>query len=130
MKKKILIIDDSLPILNSLRMLLEMHHYDVEITQNGAYFLEHHHALPDIVLTDYHIPGMDDCSIINHLKQNDRLKHIPVILMSGDIDIEKRSNLLGANDFISKPFNLDDLLNKIEIFTSSLPHSAPKTYCS
>ena len=100
-------------------MLLEMHHYDVETTQNGAYLLEDHHALPDVVLTDYHIPGIDDCNILNQLKHNERLKHLPIILMSGDIDIKKIAIRLGVNDFISKPFNLDVLLNKIEMMTSS-----------
>ena len=114
MKKKILIIDDCLPILNSLRMILEMHHYEVEIAQNGAYLLDNNNALPDILLVDYRISGVDGCSIITQLKNNARFKHIPVILMSGDIDIGRLSIRLGVNDFIAKPFNLDDLVKKIE----------------
>ncbi len=95
-------------------MILEMHHYEVEIAQNGACLLDNNGALPDILLVDYRISGIDGGSLFTQLKNNMRFKHIPVILMSGDIDIERISTLLGVNDFIAKPFNLDDLLNKIE----------------
>jgi DNA-binding NtrC family response regulator len=111
MKKKILIIDDCLPILNSLRLILELHHYEVEITQNGACLPDTNDALPDILLVDYHIPDIDGFKMIKKLKAS--MKHIPVILMSGNRDIERVSTLLGVTDFISKPINLDELLNKI-----------------
>lgn len=114
MKKKILIIDDYLPILNSLQMILEMHNYDVETTQNSAYLLENDVKLPDIILTDYHIPGISCGTMIKQLKNHEKFKHISIILMSGGIDIESVSSLLGVNDFIAKPVDLDALLNKIE----------------
>ena len=114
MKKKILIIDDCLAILDSLRMILEMHHYDVEISQNGAYSLGDNDVLPDVILADYHTPDVDELGLFKQLKNNAHLEHIPVILMSGDIDIERLSIFLGVADFIAKPFNLVDLLNKIE----------------
>ncbi|WP_040534084.1 response regulator [Legionella drancourtii] len=114
MKKKILIIDDCLPILNSLHMILEMHYYEVEIAQNGRCLLDNNDALPDILLVDYRISGIDGCNLFTQLKNNTQFKHIPVILMSGDIDIERIAVFLGVNDFIAKPFNIDVLLNKIE----------------
>lgn len=114
MKKKILIVDDCFPILDSLRMMLEMNHYEVEITQDGARLLDSHEALPDIILADYHIPDIDGLSLFKHLENNTQFKHIPIILMSGDTDIERIYTFLGVNDYIAKPFKLDELLNKIE----------------
>lgn len=113
MKKKILIIDDYLPILECLRMMLELHHYKVEITQDGQCLLDKTATTPDLLLIDYHIPGVDGYSIFEQLKNNSELKHTPVILMSGHKDIEHLSQLFGARDFIAKPFNFDELLHKI-----------------
>lgn len=119
MKKKILIIDDYLPILDCLRMILELHHYEVEITQDGACLLDENNAEPDLLLIDYHIPGIDGYSIFEQVKSNPRLKNIPAILMSGHKDIEQISILFGAEDFIAKPFDFDKLLHKIAQYCSS-----------
>lgn len=114
MNRKILIIDDCVPILNSLSILLEMHHYEVETAQDLACLLDDNIALPDILLSDYRLSGTDGSNILSLLKNNERLKNIPFILMSGDIDIEKISIFLGVTNYIAKPFNVGDLLNKIE----------------
>lgn len=114
MKKKILIIDDCLSILNCLHMILDMHHYDVEITQNGSTLLNNPTVLPDILLLDCHMPGMDAFSLLKQLKNNPHLNAIPILLMSGDKDIEKISLSIGANGFIAKPFNIENLLKKLK----------------
>lgn len=120
MKKKILIIDDYLPILDCLRMILELHHYEVEITQDGTCLLDENNAVPDLLLIDYHIPGIDGYSIFEQVKNNPRLKHIPAIFMSGRKDIEQISILFGAQDFIAKPFDFDKLLHKIAKYCSNI----------
>lgn len=114
MNKRILIIDDCLPILNALRILLGLYHYTVDISPDEQYLLDNKNPLPDIILVDYHIPGIDGFNMLQQLKQHPRLKEIPIILMSGDINIEQRSILLGVNDFIVKPIDIDLLLEKIE----------------
>ena len=113
MKKKILIIDDYLPMLDCFRMVLELHHYDVEIAQDGKCLLDSN-TKPDIVLLDYHLPGIDGHSLFEQFKNKSELKHIPIILMSGHKDIAQIAMFLGADDFIAKPFSFDDLLKKID----------------
>lgn len=113
MKKKILIIDDCFPILNALSIALEMHHYEVETAQNGTPLLDDKQAMPDVVLVDYHIPNVNIIDVLNQFKAKNHSKHIPIILMSGSIDLEKTARDLEVDDFIAKPMNLDDLLNKL-----------------
>lgn len=113
MKKKIWIIDDYLPIVDCMRIVLELNHYEVEIAQNKLNTLNKT-IKPDLLLIDYHIPGLDVDSILKGLKNNCELKSIPTILMSGDTDIEYLATLCGADDFIDKPINFDALLDKIE----------------
>jgi len=114
MKKKIWIIDDYLPILDSIRIVLELNHYEVEIAQDELNILDKN-IKPDLLLIDYHIPGLDVDSIFKQVKNHSKLKSIPTILMSGNIDIEHLATHCGADDFIAKPINFDKLLNKIAI---------------
>ncbi len=117
MKKKIWIIDDCSSILDSLRMLLELYQYEVEVSQNGDFVLEDGKMPPDIFLIDYHVPHMDICALLKSLKNNPRLLSIPVVLVSGDPNIQNISERLGVNDFITKPFDIEILLTKIQVLT-------------
>ncbi len=118
MKKKIWIIDDYLPILDSMRIVLELNHYEVEVAQDELNILDKN-IKPDLLLIDYHIPGLDVDNIFKHVKNHSELKSIPTILMSGSIDIEHLATNCGADDFIAKPINLDKLLNKIALLCPS-----------
>lgn len=114
MKKKIWIIDDYLPLLDCMRIVLELHHYEIEIAQDAEGLLKiEKNTKPNLILIDYHVSGINGYSIFEQIKNNTELKHIPVILMSGHKNIEQISVLFGANDFIAKPFNFDELLTKI-----------------
>lgn len=110
--KKIWIVDDYLPMLDCLRMVLELNHYQVQISQDDISLL-HKSPKPDLLLIDYHIAGVDGYSIFEQVKSYPELKQIPVILMSGHRDIEQLSIRYGADDFIAKPFDFDELLVKI-----------------
>ncbi|MDP1604285.1 MAG: response regulator [Legionella sp.] len=112
MKKKIWIIDDYLPMLDCMRIVLELHHYEVEIAQDSQCLLGKK-TKPDLILIDYHLPGVDGYNLFEQIKNHSEFKHIPIILMSGHRNIQQISFLYGANDFIAKPFNFDELLEKI-----------------
>ena len=75
-------------------------------------------ALPDYIFLDLNMPKMNGKECLRELKKNDRLKYIPVVIYSTsslreDI-IETRK--LGAVDFITKPFNMNELVNTLEEF--------------
>ncbi len=112
MKKKIWIIDDYLPMLDCMRIVLELHDYEVEIAQDGKGLLDKKNT-PDLLLIDYHIPGIDGYSLVEQIKNQPQFKNTPFIIMSGHKDIEQISTFYGANDFIAKPFNFDELVEKI-----------------
>ena len=114
MCKIILIIDDFLPILNSLRAVLELYHYIVYTAHDNTSLLKTTIS-PDVILADYHMRRREG---FYELKQfnNAHLKYIHIILMSGDPEIKTIANQLKVDDYIAKPIIVDDLLAKLEAF--------------
>jgi DNA-binding response OmpR family regulator len=73
--------------------------------------------IPDLILLDLFLPDMRGEEICKKLKCDDRLKAIPVILFTARVsDISKVTNEVGADDYIMKPFEPEDLLSKIKKF--------------
>jgi DNA-binding response OmpR family regulator len=121
MKKKILIIDDEL----SIRMLLEnflKKEYSV-VTKNdgmeGLTWLEEGN-IPDLIVADIQMPNLDGYDFIKNLRASGYFKHIPLIMLSGiESTAEKIKCLkLGADDYIVKPFNPEELSIRIELLIS------------
>jgi CheY-like chemotaxis protein len=118
MKKKILIADDDISILEAMQMILEDAEYEVTTTEDGQ-TVQDMHDLPDVLLLDIWMSGMDGVDICRHLKSQDRTKHLPIILCSANKDTQKLAEECGADDFLAKPFEMMDLLDKVEKYTSS-----------
>ncbi len=108
--KKIIIFDDDEDILSICSFILEERGWAVHSFSNCNKIAEKVSAiLPDVILMDNWIP--DDGGIIatQTLKKNEALKHIPVIYFSANSDIELLANHAGAETFLAKPFDLDEL---------------------
>ncbi len=112
--KKIMIIDDDPAILDSIGMLLEFEGYRVTASSDATGLLSMESEFPDLLLLDIWMSGMDGRDICKQLKQKSYTKNIPVVLISASQEIEKSAQQAGANDFLSKPFEVDDLLRKVE----------------
>lgn len=112
-KKKILVADDDPAICEGISMILEDAGYSVATTTNGRTIIEAKDNFPDIILLDIWMSGMDGRGICKQLKQQKETKHIPIIMISANKDTEKFAKEAGADDFISKPFQMDDLLEKV-----------------
>jgi len=112
--KKVLVADDDPAILDVMRMMLEFEGYEVATTLNGATVLQLGVDLPDLLLLDIWMSGTDGRDICKILKQSDRTSNIPIVLVSASKDIERSAFEAGANDFIAKPFEMNELLQKIE----------------
>jgi DNA-binding response OmpR family regulator len=114
---KILVVDDEPNIVQTLRDRLEMNDYRVVTAGNGEEGLEK--ALgekPDIILLDVIMPVMDGHEMLERLRRTDVGKEIPVIMLtarSQSHDIA-RANACGIEDYVVKPFDLSELLEKIE----------------
>jgi CheY-like chemotaxis protein len=112
--KKILLVDDDPAILDSVSLLLEFEGYQVVATSNTSDLLTMETDLPDLLLLDIWMSGTDGIDICKQLKQKPATKDIPIVLISASREIEKSAKAAGANDFLSKPFEVDDLIQKVE----------------
>lgn len=111
MKKKILIAEDDKAILEVVKIILENEGYIMlSADREKAIFdaLEEHS--PHLILLDIWLSGEDGGKIAKYLKQKDETKHIPIVIMSANNETEKITREAGADDFLLKPFNIDDLL--------------------
>lgn len=113
MKKKILVADDDPGIVDALQIMLEEADYEVSTTTNGHTVRKVKEELPDVILLDVWMSGEDGRDICKYLKSQDSTKNIPIIMISATRDLAESAKKAGAEDFITKPFQMDDLLAKI-----------------
>jgi DNA-binding response OmpR family regulator len=115
-KPRILVVDDEPDLVAVLRMGLQMEGFEVLEAADGAEGLRRARAdKPDLMLLDLMLPRMDGYQVCRELKFDPRYKRMPILILSarpGEQD--KRLALdMGADDFIRKPYELKDLVNKI-----------------
>ncbi len=113
MKKKILIADDDPSICDSVKMMLELEGYDVDTTVDGETIYKMEKEYPDLLLLDIWMSGQDGRDICKYLKKEAHTKHIPIIMVSASRDIKTSAQEAGADDFLEKPFEQEELLKKI-----------------
>jgi DNA-binding response OmpR family regulator len=117
-EKKIMIADDDPDIVDFISIMLQMEGYQVSSTLNGTTLLNMDGELPDLVLMDICMSGTDGREICRQLKKKEYTSKIPVLLLSASTDIEPSAIYAGADDFISKPFEMVQLLNKVKQYVS------------
>ncbi len=111
-KRKILIVDDEPALVKVFSIKLRVSGYEVITALNGQEALDLIKAEhPDIVLLDVIMPGMDGFEVLRKLRSFSKL---PVIVFSARPEYARRAISLGANDFLAKPFNIDELMKTIE----------------
>lgn len=114
--KTILVVDDDPDILDALQFMLEDAGYSVKTTEKGEYAENLHDSnggLPDVILLDVLLSGKDGRLICQKLKSQEETRHIPIIMMSAHNNARQSVASVGADDFIAKPFEADDLLEKL-----------------
>ena len=120
--KTILVIEDDIDIQNLIQNLLEKEHYKVINAYSGteAMMLIEKENI-DLILLDLMLPGLNGEEIIK------QIKNIPIIVISAKISQEDRINTLlnGANDYITKPFNSEELLARIKVQLRINENKAP-----
>lgn len=109
-----MIADDNPGILDAICTILEFEGYEVYCTSNGAELLTMEDGFPDLLLLDIWMSGVDGRDICRFLKQKTNIGKLPIVLVSASKDIERSALEAGADDFLEKPFEMDDLLKKIE----------------
>ncbi len=116
-KKKILIVDDDAEIVELLNdVLIRDGRFDVETASSGydAGILTQQFE-PDLILLDYMLPDVNGNIVCQTIKKNPKFAKTKVIIVSGVINRSEIDDLLstGAEDFIQKPFNISNLIDKI-----------------
>ncbi|AZA73736.1 response regulator [Chryseobacterium indoltheticum] len=109
-RKRILIFDDDVPLLDVLQIIFTEGGYEVEVSQSSNNVVECVSTFqPDLILMDYLIPEIGGAEAIKTLRNNQKFNKVPVILVSATTNIAKIKNTSGANDYLRKPFDIDDL---------------------
>lgn len=115
--KKILLIEDDAVLRENTAELLELSNYKVITSSNGKTGIEMaKKELPDIIICDIMMPETDGYEVLEALSKDKNTKRIPFIYLSAKTerhDVRKGMNL-GADDYITKPFNEDELISAIE----------------
>jgi DNA-binding response OmpR family regulator len=113
-KKKILVAEDDPGILDMVSMMLEDEGYVVKKTANGKTVPDLMKFHPDLLLLDIWMSGMDGRDICKKIKSEEDTKNIPVIIMSANKDTETIAKECGADNFIAKPFEMDEMITKVK----------------
>jgi CheY-like chemotaxis protein len=114
MKKWVLVADDDPGICDTLSLILLDAGYEVTTTLDGRTVLELGANLPDLILLDIRMSGIDGGEICKHLKSHEETVHIPVIMISANKDTPMIASQAGAEAYVLKPFEVDDLLAIVE----------------
>lgn len=114
--KKILIADDSLTMIKLVTMVLTKEGYQVVVAHDGLQAINKiYNELPDLVISDVTMPGMNGYQVCRLVRDDPEISHIPFILLTAkDQKSDKFWGIkTGADDFITKPFNPDDLSTRV-----------------
>jgi putative two-component system response regulator len=116
-KKKILVVDDSVDIRRVLTDLLQSENYAAYTANNGVEALKLiEQTLPDLILSDINMPGMDGIELFKTIRKNPRFRDIPFVFLTSrdSADEVKNGIAMGANDYLTKPIDPDDLFRAID----------------
>ncbi|MBI9047941.1 MAG: response regulator [Anaerolineaceae bacterium] len=116
-KKRILTIDDGVEITQLISMLLTANGYTVDVAFCGRDGLVHAMKnMPDLILLDFMMPDKDGLEVLQELRQIPGMEDIPVIMLTAQAksDVIQKALQLNVSDYILKPFELTNLLERIE----------------
>ena len=114
---RILVADDDPAVLQTMAWVLKEQGYDVSAAHGGQALFERleHDSPPDLLLLDVSLPGADNYQTLERIKSDERLEHIPVVILTTSHAEEDilRSYHLRANAFVTKPVDLDSFFKVI-----------------
>ncbi len=127
---KILLVDDEPQITRVLRRSLMAHRYEVRIANDGETALElFHEFAPDLLITDLSMPEMDGIELCRKIRQ---ISAVPIIVLSVKGEEKTKVTALdaGADDYITKPFGMDELLARVRAMIRRISQIVEKTSTS
>jgi len=113
---RILVVDDEKMVRDTLGQALADEGYLVDVAADGADALDRVHAArPDAILLDLMMPGMNGRQFLQALRDDPAYAHVPVLIMTAVHGLEVNLASIGASEVVEKPFNIDELLNKVAL---------------
>lgn len=132
-KQKILVVDDDPVILETIQEALQQGGFETVTAENGQLALEIvREDVPDAIVLDRRMPVMDGNEVLKRLRADERTKSIPIIMLTGDQEIEQvmESLHLGANEYVVKPVAPEDVVIrlKVTLMTGGIKRKSKKDF--
>src|SRR6187200_87503 len=129
MKEKalILVLDDDPDICIMIKMVLDYYGYDAmdaENEVNARKIISSNHV--DLLIMDMLLSGADGTDICRRLKQDMKTSSIPILMFSAHPTAKETCLSAGANDFISKPFEMSEMISKVDFFLEQVRSENPE----
>jgi len=114
---QILVVDDNQDNIELIQDILDTMGYEIHAAMDGQTALNVAGEIhPDLIVLDVNMPGMSGFEVVEHLKQDEQMQSIPVIMLTALSDVENRVHAmtLGAEDYLTKPFSPRELIARVE----------------
>ncbi len=123
---RILVVEDDPDIARGLRSNLEIEGHEAHVVSDGARALEEaRRLLPDLVILDLMLPGLDGLRVLSELRRIDPATPVLILTAKGSESDKVRGLRLGADDYVTKPFALMELLARVEALLRRGAHPRP-----
>ena len=118
---KILIVDDDVSITELMKALVKMEGHQPTTVNDSTKAIEVANSVhPDLITLDLMMPGLTGFELCDLLHNDPKFANVPIVIVSARDDRESKDKAIemGAKDYITKPFGVDELLNKIKALTT------------
>ncbi|MEE4218356.1 MAG: Hpt domain-containing protein [Xanthomonadales bacterium] len=112
----VMVVDDSITMRKVTSRVLENHSLEVMTAQDGVDAVEKlHDRVPDLMLLDIEMPRMDGYELLQHIRADARLRHVPIVMITSRAGQKhrKKAREAGANDYLTKPYQEPELVEKV-----------------
>jgi two-component system OmpR family response regulator len=121
----ILVVEDDPQVARLIALVLQRHGHESQIVSDGQSALQRaRDARPAMIFADLTIKGMGGDALCSALKSHVETKEIPYVVVSGDRDIAEKARVCGADDYMGKPFEFDDLIRLVNKYARAQSRKA------
>jgi DNA-binding response OmpR family regulator len=118
---KILIVDDDKNVTSLLEKYLSAHQYEViAINQSSRAIQTANLMYPDLIILDIMMPHPDGFTLCKLLRADPKFSRTPILIITALDNSNSKATAFGANDYLSKPFDLDELVSRIETLLNNM----------
>jgi two-component system alkaline phosphatase synthesis response regulator PhoP len=126
-KKRVLIADDDLDVLEVIKAILEHEGFQVSTARDGeqAFKMLRKHTFNAVIL-DVVMPKVTGTKLLQFMRKSSKFRETPVMLLTGRNVVEDEAVIKLASDYLTKPFNTRDLIKRVKALANGLPEKSPQ----